>query len=429
MSNILLFAVFLGALCAGSPVAFSIIIASFIYFILSSDIPSIILVQRLVAGLDSFTILAVPFFVLAGTAMSRGGIAARLFGLADSLVGHMKGGLGQVNVLQSLFIGGMCGTANADAAIDAKTIVPIMVRHQYSRPFASAVTAASSIIAAIIPPGLGLVIYALLAEVSIGRMFLGGIIPGLMMTVALMIVVRHISGKRGYGGLRKERTPWREVAKFAREALWALMMPVLLIGGLRMGVFTPTELGAIAAVYALFVGVVIYKEVKPKELIGVLIEATLSTCAIMFIIAAASCMSYIITWEDIPQTIIEYALSLTSNPYVILILLNAVLLIMGTFFESLSLMIILTPLLAPVMQHLGVDLVHFGLVMVINIGIGGISPPVGTILYTVCAITRVPVGEFSLAILPFLASLITVLLLVTFIPWTVLFFPNLVFGS
>ena len=201
----------LGALGVGTPVAFAIMFASFVFFISTSDVPSAIFVQRIVAGLDTFPLLAVPFFVLTGTAMSRGGIAARLFGFADSLVGHMRGGLGQVNVLQSTFVGGMCGSANADAAIDSKTIVPIMVRHGYGKGFSSAVTAASSIIAAIIPPGLPLVLYGLLAEVSIGRMFIGGVVPGILMAVMLMSVVSIISRSRNYGSLRQRRMPWKEI--------------------------------------------------------------------------------------------------------------------------------------------------------------------------------------------------------------------------
>jgi len=425
---VLLLALLLGALSVGTPVAFAIMLASFVYFITSADVPSTIFVQRLAAGLDSFPLLAVPFFVLTGTAMSRGGIAARLFGLADSLVGHMQGGLGQVNVLQSLFIGGMCGSSNADAAIDSKTIVPIMVRHNYGRGFSSAVTAASSIIATIIPPGLALVIYGLMADASIGRMFIGGIIPGILMAGALMVVVTVVSRRRGYGGLRQHRLPWREVLAYARKSFWALMMPVLLIGGLRIGVFTPTELGAVAALYALLVGVVIYKEIKWSEIPSVLIEASLSTAVIMLILAAASSLSYVITWENIPQTIIQNLLALSRNPYAILLLINFALLVMGTMFEATSLLVILTPILAPMMQQLGVDLVHFGIVLVINLCIGSITPPVGTVLYTVCSITGSPVSDFTRNLIPFFIALVVVLLITTYVPAVVLFLPNLIMG-
>ena len=425
---ILLVILLLGALGFGSPVAFAIMLSSFVYFISSSDIPHAIFVQRIVSGLDSFPLLAVPFFVLTGTAMSRGGIAARLFGLADSLVGHKRGGLGQVNVLQSTFVGGMCGSANADAAIDSKTIVPIMVRHGYGVGFSSAVTAASSIIAAIIPPGLPLVLYGLLAEVSIGRMFIGGVVPGILMAVTLMSAVSIVSRYRNYGTVRQNRMPWKEIFGFARKSFWALMMPVLLIVGLRLGVFTPTELGAIASIYALFVGVVVYKEIKVKELPGVLIEATLSTAVIMLILAAASALSYVITWENVPQTIVETLIGFSDNRYVILLLINAGLLAMGTMFEATSLLVILTPILAPVMAHLGVDLVQFGIVLVINLCIGAITPPVGTVLYTVCSITGSPVADFTKEVLPFLVALIVVLLMVTYIPFLVLFLPNLIMG-
>lgn len=422
----LLLVLLLGVMSIGTPVAFAIMLVSFLYFIHSSDVPSVIFVQRVAAGLDSFPLLAVPFFVLTGTAMSRGGLAARLFGLADSLVGHMRGGLGQVNVLQSLFIGGMCGSSNADAAIDSKTIVPIMVQHNYGKGFSSAVTAASSIITTIIPPGLALVIYGLQADTSIGRLFIGGIIPGFIMAASLMFVVSIVSRRRGYGSTRQSRMPWKEVLRYARRSFWALLMPVLLIGGLRMGVFTPTELGAIAALYALFVGVVIYKEIKISEIPSVLVEASLSTAVIMLILASA--LSYVITWEDIPQTVIKSLLGVSQNPYVILMVVNIALLVMGTMFEATSMLVILTPILAPMMQQLGVDLVQFGIVLVINLCVGAITPPVGTVLYTVCSITGSTVSDFTRNLIPFLIALLVVIALVTYIPGIVLFLPNLIMG-
>jgi tripartite ATP-independent transporter DctM subunit len=422
------FALLIGLLGLGMPVAFAIMASSFAYFFFVADVPAGIFIQRLVSGLDSFPLLAVPFFVLTGTAMSRGGIAARIFGLADALVGHMKGGLGQINVVQSLFIGGMCGSANADAAIDSKTIVPVMVRHGYGRGFASAVTATSAVIAPIIPPGIGLVIFGLVANVSIGRLFIGGIVPGLLMSLALMIVVTYIARRRDYGGMRTERLPFREVLHYARESFWALMMPLLLIVGLRMGVFTPTELGAVAALYALLVGIVIYREIKLKEIMSVLVEATLSSAVVMLILGAASGLSYVITWECIPQIIVETLTALSNNPYTILLIINSSLLVMGTMIESTSLLIILTPILMPLLRNLGVEPVQFGVVMVVNLTIGAVTPPVGTILYTVCSITGSPVGEFTREVIPFVAALLFVLLLITYIPWLVLFLPNLIMG-
>jgi tripartite ATP-independent transporter DctM subunit len=420
--------IFACAMALGAPVAFAILFGSLFYFLLTPDLPAMIIVQRLIAGVDSFTILAVPFFVLAGTLMSRGGITDRLFSLADALVGHFKGGLGHVNVLQSVFIGGMSGSANADAAIDCKTLVPVMIKHGYSKAFTCSVTAASGIIAAIIPPSLAFVIYALIAEASIGRLFIGGIIPGLLIAAAEMVVVGIVSHYRNYGGFRTQRTPWPVVAKRIKESSWALMMPVIMIGGLRVGAFTPTELGGVAVIYAFLVGLFVYKEIKLSEVPGVLLEATLATCVIMFIIGAAMTMGYLLTWEMIPQKMVAFTLELTQNKYLVLVIINIVLLILGCFFESLSMMIILTPLLAPVLSKLGVDLVHFGVVMTVNVGIGGITPPVGTILYTVCAITRVPVRVIMRDLWPFLVALMAVLFLLTFVPEITLFLPRLVFG-
>jgi tripartite ATP-independent transporter DctM subunit len=422
------FLIFAAAMALGAPVAFAILFGSLFYFLFSPEVPASIVVQRLIAGVDSFTILAVPFFVLAGTLMSRGGITDRLFSLADALVGHFKGGLGHVNVLQSVFIGGMSGSANADAAIDCKTLVPVMIKHGYSKAFTCSVTAASGIIAAVIPPSLAFVIYALIAEVSIGRLFIGGIVPGLLIAAAEMAVVAIVSHRRGYGGARSHRAPWPEVGRRLKESSWALMMPVIMIGGLRVGAFTPTELGAVAVIYAFLVGILVYKEIRLSEVPGVLLEAALATCVIMFIIGSAMTMGYLLTWEMIPQKMVAFTLEVTKNKYLVLLIINIVLLILGCFFESLSMMIILTPLLAPVLTKLGVDLVHFGLIMTVNVGIGGITPPVGTILYTVCAITRVPVRVIMRELWPFLVALMGVLFLLTLVPEITLFLPRLVFG-
>ena len=424
----LMFALLVGFLGLGMPVAFTIMISSFVYFLFSDSVPLGIFIQRLVSGLDSFPLLAVPFFVLTGTAMSRGGIAHRIFGLADALVGHMKGGLGQINVVQSLFIGGMCGSANADAAIDAKTIVPVMVKHGYGRGFSSAITATSAVIAPIIPPGIGLVIFGLVANVSIGKLFIGGIVPGILISVALMATVAYISRQRNYGGIRSKRTSFGAVLGYAKSSFWALMMPVILVVGLRMGVFTPTELGAVAAFYSLFVGVVIYKEIKISDLKGLFVEATLTSGVVMLILGAATGLSYVITWEQIPQQIFEFLATLSDNKYMLLLIINLALLLMGTMIEGTSLLIILTPILMPLIDQLGINPVQFGVVMVVNLTIGAVTPPVGTILYTVCSITGSPVGEFTKEVLPFVGALIFVLLLITYVPWLVIFLPDLIMG-
>lgn len=399
----------------GMPVALSVLGASVVYFVIA-PVPEVILVQRVVAGVESFPLLAVPFFVLAGTAMARGGIASRLLGLADALVGHHRGGLGQVNVVSSLMMSGMSGSANADAAIDAKVLVPVMVKNGYSRGFATALSAATGIIAGIIPPSIGLILYGLLAGVSVGALFMAGIVPGLLIAVALGIAVRVMSVRRGYGASREVRLPWSEIRAKLRECTWALMMPVLLLAGLRLGVFTPTELGAVMAIYALFVGVVVYREIALRELLSVFREAALATSVVMLIVATALGFSAVMTMERVPQRLIEFLTGISDNPLIVMLIINIALLLLGTVLEGTAMLVMVAPILAPLAPYLDIDPVQFGIVIILNLTIGAIIPPVGTVMYTACAITGASIEEFTREAVPFLAALLVVLALVIYVP-------------
>lgn len=417
---------FLCLLVLGVPIAFTILGASAVYFTLNPMMASI-LAQRMASSLESFPLLAVPFFIVAGSAMARGGIAKRLYHLADGLVGHWWGGLAQVAVMNSLFLGAMSGSSNADAAIDARTIAPIMRERGYSNGFASVVSAASGAIAPIMPPSIGLIVYGLLTDTSIGQLFTGGVIPAILITAALLGTVRVMARKRGYRPERTERLPWSEVLRRARSAAWALAMPVLLLVGLRGGWFTPTELGAMAAVYAFVVGLVIYRGFGVGETYALLRESALTTANVLFIIAAAAVFSMILALEQVPQAMISALLSISDNKYVVLLVINLLLLVLGTMLEGLALMIILAPILLEVTRSLGIDPVHFGIVLVFNTTIGSITPPVGTVLFTVCSITRCSIEEFAREAVPFLAALIAVLLLLTFVPPLVTFLPELLY--
>ncbi len=422
----LTFIVFLVLLFAGMPISFVLLGSAMSYFMVNPIAPSII-AQRMNGSLELFPLLAVPFFVFAGAAMARGGIADRLYGFAEALVGHWRGGLAQVAVVNSLFMGAMSGSANADAAIDARTVVPIMRKQGYSNGFASAISACSGVIAPVLPPSIGLIIYGLLTNTSIGQLFIGGIIPAFLIAAALMITVHQVAKRRGYGALRPHRMPGREIAIKARHALWALAMPFLLLFGLRIGWFTPTELGAIAAAYALFVGLFIYRGFSVSETYDLARESAHTTANVMLIIAASAIFSVVLTLEEVPQTVVEYLLAMTDNKYVALVLINILLLLLGTVMEGLSLMVILAPLFLQVMQRFGIDPIHFGVVLIVNLTIGSVSPPIGSVLFTVCSITKCSIEEFTRESIPLLMALIVVLFLITFLPETVVFLPRMLF--
>jgi len=417
---------FVVLLAMGLPVGFVMLGASMTYFLQNPMMASIV-AQRMSSGLESFPLLAVPLFVVTGCAMARGGIAERLYAFAETLVGHWRGGLAQVAVVNSVFMGAMSGSANADAAIDARTVVPVMRTRGYSNAYGSVISAASSIIAPIMPPSIALIVYGLLTDTSIGRLFIGGVVPALIIAAALMLTVRWTARRLNLAPARSRRAPRGEIFAKCRAALWALAMPVMLLFGLRGGWFTPTELGAVAAAYAFLVGTLIYRGFSLRDTLGLLREAAQTTAVVLFIVAAASVFSLILSLEQLPQMLVGGLLAISDNAAVVLLVVNILLLLLGTVFEGLALIVILGPLLLEAAQTLGVDPVHLGVVLVFNTAIGSLTPPVGTVMFTVCSITRCSIEDFTREFLPFLATLVAVLLLLTFCPPLVTFLPNLMF--
>ncbi len=409
------------------PVAFSLILSTLSYFLfINTSMPVDMIFQRMISSAESFPLLAVPFFITAGAVMNYSGISSRLMDMAEVVSGHLYGGLAQVNVVLSTMMGGVSGSANADAAMESKILVPQMVKRGMSPAFSAAVTATSSVITPIIPPGIGLIIYAFMADASVGKMFIGGYVPGILLCGALMVAVGIVSKKRDYQPTRARRATGREILRQLRHSSWALFLPFGIILGLRFGMFTPTEAGAMTVVYSLLVGFFVYRELKPRHIPSIIVESVLGTAAVMLIICAASAFGYYMSWERLPQKITEHLLTITKNPWILLLLINGFLLFIGMFIEGTASLIILTPLLVPAVTALGIDPIHFGIVMVVNLTIGGVTPPFGTIMFLVCSILGIPLKDFIKEALPFIAALIIVLLFITFVPGLVTFLPNLI---
>lgn len=408
------------------PVAFGMLISGLIYFtFMNNDIPTDMMVQNMVSGTESFSMLAIPFFITAGSVMGYAGISAKLMSFAEILVGHMKGGMGQVNCVLSALMGGISGSANADACFEAKMLVPEMEKRGFSREFSAAVTSASSCITPIIPPGICLILYANVANVSVQNMFFAGYIPGFAILIALMIVVHLVSSRDGYGAMRGKMSSLSEIGKGALESIWALMLPFGIVLGLRLGWFTPTECGAVLVVYSLLVGIFVYHEFKPKHIPLVLKESVISTACVMFIICTAKVLAKYLSWEQIPATISTFLTSLTDNKFVFLLLVNLFLLLMGMFFDTTAALIIFPPLLLPAALALGINPIHFGIIICINITIGGISPPFGVVSFAVLSVCNAKMGRYIRQLTPFLAALLIVLALVTFVEPVSMFLPSL----
>lgn len=411
----------------GTPVAFALFLSTFLYFLIGAEQPLVLLIQRLAGGLESVSLLAIPFFIMAGVFMNYSGITTRLLNLAELCTRRFHGGLAQSNVLLSTFMGGLSGSNIADAAMNAKLLVPQMNARGYPTPFSAAITAASSLITSTIPPGIALIIYGYVNNVSIGRLFMAGVVPGIGMALAMMVMVSIMCRRHGYQPPRRERVSRHEWISVTRAGLIALALPVLVIGGIRIGVFTPTEAGAMAVAYALIVGVFVYRELRPATIALATRESLLSAVNVLFIICVASGFARFLTWEQVPQTITTFLSAEVSSAVAFLLLANAILLVLGMFLEGNAILIVLSPLLAPVAAQFGIDPVHFGIIFIFNAAIGTITPPLGTVMFTTCSITGVKLPDFIRAVVPFWLLLIAMLLLVTFIPALSLALPAMVF--
>ncbi len=408
------------------PIAFALFASALAYFtFINTGSPVDLLLQKFVTSTSSFPLLAVPFFIMAGEIMNYSGISSNLMQMAEVLTGHFRGGLAQVNVMLSVLMGGISGSANADAAVQSKILVPEMEKRGFSKGFATAITAASSAIAPVIPPGINLIIYALIARVSVAKIFIAGYVPGVLMCACLMIAVAIMSKRRGYQPMRDKMASAGEIIKQVCRSFWALFLPFGIILGLRYGMFTPTEAGAIAVLYCSLVGFFVYRKLKLRHFPDIIKNTVYATASVILLIVAASVFSYYMSWERIPQQITEMLLAFKGQTLVMLLIINIFLLVLGMFLEGGAVLIIIAPLLVPVAVNMGIDPIHFGVIMIVNIMIGGVTPPFGTMMFTTCSITNLPIVEFVKEIMPLILALLVALAIVTYVPSLIMFLPNL----
>lgn len=422
---IILFGALAVFLLVGVPVFAAIGLASVIYLVIN-DIPVLISVQQMFDGIDKFPLLAVPFFILAGNLMNAAEITDRLFAFARSLVGHVRGGLGHVNILASLIFSGMSGTAVADAGGLGTIELKAMRDQGYDTGFAIGITAASSTIGPIIPPSLAMVVYGVVGNVSIGKLFVAGIVPGLLMAVCLHAMVWYFAVRRGYP--RDPRASLPQVARTFRSSILALMTPVIIVGGIIGGVVTPTEAAVVAVLYAFFVGVIAYRTLNAGNVLSVLRESFETTAITMIMVAASVLFGWILVRENVASQFAQTMLEFAAEPWQALLILNVILLIAGMVMETIAVILILTPILTPTLAAFGIDPVHFGVVMVLNLMIGLMTPPIGLLLFVMARIGKLDMIATTKAVMPFLLPLFVVLILISVFPWIPLFLPNLVYG-
>ena len=412
-------------LIIGLPVTFSLAGASLAFLITSSQIPPVVVLHRMINGVDSFPLLAVPFFILAGSLMNHAGITDRIFDFAKALVGWMRGGLGHVNIGASVLFAGMSGAAVADAGGLGTIEIKAMKEGGYDGDFAVGITAASSTIGPLIPPSLPLVVYGVVSSTSIGQLFAAGLIPGLLMAVSLMVMVAWYARVRGYG--RDSGFAWRVLALTFKRAFLSLLTPIIIVGGILGGLFTPTEAAIAACAYALLLGGLFYRTLSISKIKSISLDTIETTAIVLMIVAAASIFSWILTSNRVTEVVAEMILGQTQNVFLVLLLINIVLLVVGFFMEPVAAITILTPVLLPLVVELGVDPVHFGIMMVLNLMLGLLTPPVGMVLYVLARVADIKFESAVRATMPFLVPLGTVLLLITYVPAISMWLPTLLY--
>lgn len=424
MTSALLFGSFGLLLLIGVPVGIALAGASMLAILSLPFLNVEFLVQGLVTGLDSFPLLAVVLFTLAGNLMSQGGISKRLLHVAEVFFGHFTGGLGIVAIVACMFFASISGTGSATVAAIGLTMIPSMVNKGYDRSFAGALIASSGGIGVIIPPSVVMIVYAITAEVSVTKMFMAGIVPGLVVGLVLIGYCLIVSKIRGFKGNDRKAT-WPERLAALKEAIWAMLLPVIILGGIYSGIFTPTESAAIGVLYGLFFGMFVYKELDYKKVVKIILESSLLVGAVLVIVGASVTFGRILTLERLPTEIAQFILSITDNKLLILLCITALLLIVGTFMETLAAIVILTPILLPITSALGMDPIHFGIVMIVNLAIGFVTPPLGANLFMASQVGNVPIESLSRAIIGWIGALLVALMLITFIPALSLTLPNI----
>ncbi len=426
---ILVVILFLVFLVMGMPIAFAIGISGSVFFLQYFDtLPFSMTVQLAISQTQNFPLLAIPLFIFAANLMNETGLTSRLIKLASVLTGHMAGGLAQVSVVLSTLMGGVSGSAIADAAMEARILGPDMMKKGYSKGYASCVVTVPAVITAVVPPSIGLILYGTIGEVSIGRLFAAGLPVGILMMLSQMITVRFTARKKGYLPEHK-RASLGQVATAFVNSIFAFLFPVILIGGIRFGLFTPAEAGAFAAVYALVIGVVFYRELTWEKFKRTLMFTILDIGSIMFIIAMSGIFGYGLAYDRIGDLFSGFMLGLSSSQTIVLFLVIGALLVAGMIIESVVIILLFTSVLLPMVTQLGVDPVHFGLIMMLMVTLGLVTPPVGVSMYTVCSITDTPIEKYVKESIPFIVAILIVDILIILFPQIALFLPDLIFGQ